>query len=536
MERFTRSLWGTALVLPLALACGICHPASANTVYVNKNATGSTHDGTSWAKAFLTVQAGINAAVAGDEVWVAASTPAAPAYVENITMKSGVALYGGFAGTETQRNQRNWAANVTILDGNDGTTVWAPSTVPQLATLDGFTIRSGNSYGVYVSGATVAVCNDTITGSFIGVRVSSGTTILAGNSMYANYNRGVYLTGGTTTLTNNAITDNGSYGVDVESSTATLTYNTISGNGSDGIYVWDGKVTLANNTFTDNSGNGVSVSGEATLGNNALTDNTSGGVYARSGSAALVNNTVSGSPYGVFVDGDCTATLTNNTISGNAGPGVSVAGVATLADNAITYNTRPGVDVFEEGTATLDNNTITGNSSGVRVWDGGTASLTNNIVAFNRIGVYELSGTISPLSHNDVYGNTTDGYYGVTAGTTDIAQDPLFVDLAGGNYHVHAGSPCIDAGDDSVVTPGETDRDRNPRITGAHVDMGAYEYSGAAVPYTIAEAIGALKVAGGLVVVPAGDVSRLDTLPDAVIDLRDAVRIARKVAGLEANP
>ncbi len=44
----------------------------------------------------------VNSHEVAQEIWVAAAT-----YVQPITLKSGVALYGGFAGTETAREQRN---------------------------------------------------------------------------------------------------------------------------------------------------------------------------------------------------------------------------------------------------------------------------------------------------------------------------------------------------------------------------------------------------------------------------------------------
>ena len=60
----------------------------------------------------------------GDEIWVAAGTY--PEHIKNKTAgPSGsevavdTALYGGFAGTETARDQRNWQTNLTILDGGE---------------------------------------------------------------------------------------------------------------------------------------------------------------------------------------------------------------------------------------------------------------------------------------------------------------------------------------------------------------------------------------------------------------------------------
>ncbi len=38
-------------------------------------------------------------------------------------LKNGVAIYGGFAGTETLRTQRNPATNVTVLSGDIGSQV-----------------------------------------------------------------------------------------------------------------------------------------------------------------------------------------------------------------------------------------------------------------------------------------------------------------------------------------------------------------------------------------------------------------------------
>ncbi len=67
---------------------------------------------------------------------------------------------------------------------------------------------------------------------------------------------------------------------------------------------------------------------------------------------------------------------------------------------------------------------------------------------------------------------------------SNIDDDPLFVDADGrdgmigtddDNLRLLAGSPCIDAGDNGVVSV-QTDLAGNPRIVNGIVDMGAYEF------------------------------------------------------------
>jgi parallel beta-helix repeat protein len=61
------------------------------------------------------------------------------------------------------------------------------------------------------------------------------------------------------------------------------------------------------------------------------------------------------------------------------------------------------------------------------------------------------------------------------AGLGNISGNPLFVNSSENDFHLAAGSPCIDAGKTSVLEA-EKDRDRKKRPIGAAWDMGAYEY------------------------------------------------------------
>ncbi len=56
-----------------------------------------------------------------------------------------------------------------------------------------------------------------------------------------------------------------------------------------------------------------------------------------------------------------------------------------------------------------------------------------------------------------------------------IGIDPLFRDTANGDYRLQPCSPLINAGTNSVIAPGATDLNGNPRIQGGTVDIGAYE-------------------------------------------------------------
>lgn len=144
------------VLLQLAVAA-----SAAAIVYVDK-ARPDGGDGTSWETAFNTLQPAIDAAYAagGDEVWVAMGDYDEARYlnpmfeapgwpfedVGPLFMRSGVDVYGGFAGDETQRDQRDWVNNVTIIDGllaRNGSPACHVVFGANDSVLDGFTVRGG---------------------------------------------------------------------------------------------------------------------------------------------------------------------------------------------------------------------------------------------------------------------------------------------------------------------------------------------------------------------------------------------------------
>ncbi len=119
-------------------------------------------DGTSWATAFNDLQEALCQAdrSRGDvqQIWVAAGfyTPDRGTGLRQMSFRlaDGLAIYGGFSGTETMLSQRDWQNYETVLSGDIGTPgdpndnsqhVVVAELVGSSARLDGFTIWGGSA-------------------------------------------------------------------------------------------------------------------------------------------------------------------------------------------------------------------------------------------------------------------------------------------------------------------------------------------------------------------------------------------------------
>ena len=233
-------------------------------LYVDKDATG-TGDGTSWTDAFTTLQPTLNAATAGDSVFIAEGT-----YKPTLDPSSGTAsgntrdyafyldkdikIYGGFAGTETALSQRNSTSNPVILSGdlggNSPTTitddcyhVFITDGLSSAAVLDGVTITYGNgnasgSSSITYSGQTIykkfggGMYNISSSPTLTNVTISGNTANHAGGGMY-NYSSSPILTN--VTISGNTVSAYHGGGIYNSLSSPTLTNVTISGNTANGM-------------------------------------------------------------------------------------------------------------------------------------------------------------------------------------------------------------------------------------------------------------------------------------------------------------
>ncbi len=395
-------------------------PAPPLIIYVSP--TGDDHnDGLSWTTALRSVQTSMDRAVlTPKDIWVSEGT-----YHERIVMRALVNLFGGFSGVETNQDQRDWSRNATILDGQGLGSVVQMKFLPGLIRLDGFTIQNGRA--PTGGGVLARLCSPFIANSIIqsnSTYPSSGITTSGG---------GVHSERCSLVLSNNLIQRNDARsggGVSMRSDTGDI---------------------VVKNTFESN---------RALQTESSTYEDTGGaGLWATESRTMILNN--------LFHSNICT----NQTRWMNL----------TAYGGAIYF--RQGY-ANSFGTSTICNNSFIGNKTASCNESGGIALrvtmntlFANNLFAYNSSGIYCSSITNIQFLNNCVFSNTAFNYNGLTSPTGtngNISVDPLFIP---GTYQLSSNSPCIDAGNDSVITPDMLDLLGAPRLQGAHVDIGAYEYA-----------------------------------------------------------
>jgi hypothetical protein len=375
----------------------------------------------SWADA-CELSYALSSAVSGHEIWAAAGTyKPTPGTDRAATfqLKEGVDVYGGFAGTETARSQRDPAINLTVLSGDIDNNDTQTPIITNIKTVNG---NVSNSYHV-VKGINNATLD--------------GFTITAG---YAD-GTGLDMHGG------------GMYNL---SSSPTLENVTFSGNLAyrygGGMYNEDSSPTVTNVIFSANSGyysggmanNDVS---NPVLMNVTFTTNSAiygGGMFNDGSSPTLTNVTFStnfanSSGGGMYNQLGSNSTLTNVTFSANS-VNLYGGGMYNLYSDPTISNT-----IFWDNTA--------GNSGAQIYISVSTTSLSDSVV---QAGCPEGGICTNIISSNPLLGPLGDN-----GGFTQTI--PL-----------QFGSSAIDTGND--LTCPSTDQRGITRPQGWHCDIGAYEF------------------------------------------------------------
>ncbi|MCL4561956.1 MAG: hypothetical protein M1281_15275 [Chloroflexi bacterium] len=487
LSGITADLDGSLRLVGSAVDMGAYEAQAASGVtYVDTDASGPNHDGKSWNTAFINLQAALSAAQGNNQIWVAEGIYY-PGWIGNpwstFQLKSGVALYGGFTGTETNLAQRRWVEHRTVLSGDlDWNDLGDPSVTisdtkqiaginsfhvvtasgtDASAILDGFTITAGSASGVgdaqngggmYSMDGSPTLSNLTFAGN-LALNLGGGLFSVNGSRnlynvkfMYnsARWGGGMCIYGGSAILAmvafdDNEAVENGGGLFEQQVTGLSLTHvrflrNSAGISGGGMLNMDAGGVTLTNVEFLSN------------IATNDSGPTWGGGMYNQDSSPSLTNVVFfdnSAIVGGGLYNDSSSPVLTNVTISGNLCPGGAGGGVTDT------------------------------NSSHPR--------LVNSIMWGNQAGFYDNDTSRLDATYSDIEFEM-EGY--IYPGVGNINKDPLFVDAPGGNLRLQSTSPAIDAGSDAAegLSGISTDLDGYPRFWdfpgrgSALVDMGAYEF------------------------------------------------------------
>jgi len=355
-------------------------------------------------------------------------------------------------------------------------------------TLSYCSIKYSKGIAVHCLGCSPTIINNTIsrntTGKGAGISCVDGSNPVISNNTISynvatNEGGGIYCRGWSNpSITNNIIIGNTATNVGgaicVIYSSPTISNNIISVNASGrggGIWCSGGNAIISNNTIS---------------GNNAAGNG--GGFFIEYGNPTILknlisNNTAGGGGGGVFSQQCPKHLISNNLIienSATSGGGICCLFFCDITESILTNNTITlnrasyGGGIYVDESTVILFNTILYNNS---------ASTEGNEIYINGGPSWLVTG-YSDLDTTECYFEPFTTIFYWEDGIIDL--DPQFVDddtTGGVDLHLGSGSPCIDAGaeslyialwDTTIFAPYH-DLDDTTRPRGGGWDMGAYE-------------------------------------------------------------
>jgi len=479
--------------------------------------------GSDWSTDTCALQTALTNAASGDEIWVATGTykPTTESNrLATFTIESGVAVYGGFAGGEISREQRDPVTHVVTLSGNIGSVNYDGDNSSHVVTassaaadtiLDGVTISDGDASksptsncggGMYNYGGDLTVSNvifrdnSAINGGGMCNKFGDPNlnNVVFNNNFASDGGGGMYNNYSSPTLNNVTFTNNrsrayagGMYNNHGAPSLTNVTFNQNRSFRGGGMYNYLSNPILTNSVFTGNSvfdvaytyGGGIyNYASNPILTNVTIDSNSSnsygGGIYnfystpVMSG-VTFRNNYARYNGGGMYNDKSDNLTLRNITFSGNWVDGTGGA-------------------MFNDGkNLSLTNVTFRSNSApygGSVLYTTSPVSIRNSILWDNPVVIYEPVRGLGEI-------DSSVAQYGCPSNfncSNTIITDPLLGSLGsyGGNTQtipLLPGSPAINAGSAAYCTLGYDQRG----LSYAGVcDIGAFESQG----FTVGELTG----------------------------------------------
>jgi hypothetical protein len=415
-------------------------PSAAKVIYVDANAPGPTHDGSSWANAYKYLQdalADAGSAAKPIEILVAQGiyTPDSNSADPNgsgdrtatFQLINSVALKGGYAGFgEPDPNKRDVEAYETILSGDlAGNDV----EVERPHYLHGHPSRVENSYHVVTGSGTDE------TAIIDGFSITDGKA----EGSYPHYigGGGMYSNSGSPMVTNCTFIRNSSFDF------------------GGGMFNYNSNPTLVNCTFNINDGGGMENDDSSPgLIQCVFNDNSDNGMYNYQSDTIVTNCIFTGNTGvrhggGIYND-HSSVTITNCIFSENKAGGLyNSHNSSSILTNCILWDNTPDQINGDISTVTYSN------------VQGGWPGLGNidTDPCFVLPGYWDVNGT--PGDQRDDFWVNGDYHLKSQAGRWDANSESWVMD--------YVSSPCIDSGN-----PGCPLRDEPNDSSNVRINMGAY--------------------------------------------------------------
>lgn len=515
-----------SISLALFVAAPFAGAQLSPVIYVDENATGPVHDGSSWCNAYTTLYEALGVAASGQSIHVAGGlyTPDPSMVLDprdaSFHLVDGVSIVAAFAGCGAPNpDARDFANDTSYIRGdplrNDYT--WGDQSdnsyhvliADNLSTglvLDGLYVDAGNATnpavtdgniggGLLARGTSQMKLIDCI---FQDDKASTGPDSLVGR-------------GGAVYLRKSSVNFIG-----------TLFRESIGGEAAGGVYLESSAANFIDCTFagciSSLRGGGVFNDRQSSItlrdsefiacSSHAWPEMGRGGDLYNAGKCLAIRTKFTG---GAGVDGGAVyngkssfsaanCSFTWATAQRNGGGMFNYGSSVTLSNCLFAgCSAESGGGVYSEasklavGNCTLTQQTATVGAAGIElVGNGGGASVRNSILwANSTMGVSGEAEQISVAGTTVLYLDFSDvqGLTGALGGTGNIGLDPLFAAPGLFDFRPTLGSPCIDAGSNSLllldfadldgdlvfIEPTPLDLDDTTRVVNGTVDMGAYE-------------------------------------------------------------
>jgi len=171
--------------------------------------------------------------------------------------------------------------------------------------------------------------------------------------------------------------------------------------------------------------------------------------------------------------------IKHNQFLSGSGIRINGAGTPTIQHNVMNGQGRPTKGIFMSGDESIEplivNNTISFYEFGIYCWEDpetgyAVPAIRNNILYKNSYTIDENGnmsggGADAAVTYTCIYNLDNTG---APFDSTNLYEDPIFVNDIAGDFHLKANSPCIDAG-----SPADSFQNE-PYPNGNRINMGAY--------------------------------------------------------------